>query len=315
MLRSGTRVLAIVALVAMVVVPRPARAEVRVERSDGADSCPDSVSFATRMRDGAAAPEPRARSVTVRFERTARGYRSSVLTSDGMQRSLTDEASSCDGLAEATLLAVKLALDLSEADAPALAPAPAIVPAAEPLRAAPVPAAARRSTLGLEILAGGILAFGIGSPVAPGVRGGAALTLGEGRWSIGLTGLVLPAQTHDVGEGTVDVSVAGGGMEGCGRARVAHSLLLALCGRAEVMSIAGSAHGFARAEEHARPLFAGTLLGRARARIAGPIAAFVEAGAVLPIVRERFEIDRVGVVYDPPLVSGTAGIGVLVDFE
>ena len=310
MCHSGIRVW-LAALAAIMVVPRAAGAEVRVERSDGADSCPDGASFATRMRDDAADPATPVRSVTVRFERTPRGYRSSVLTSDGMQRSLADEASSCDGLAEATLLAVKLALDLS--DAPASEAAPATAPA--PPRETPEPAPARRSTVGVEAFAGGLLAFGIGSPVAPGIRGGAALTIGDGRWSIGVTGLVLPAQTRDLGGGTVDVSVAGGGIEACGRARVGRPLLLALCGRAEVMSIEGSAHGFARVESRARPLFAGTLLGRARARVAGPVAAFVEAGAVIPIVRERFEIDRVGVVYDPPIVGATAAIGVLVDFE
>lgn len=81
------------------------------------------------------------------------------------------------------------------------------------------------------------------------------------------------------------------------------------------MSLSGTAHGFAKVEAHSRPLFAGTALGRAQARFGGPVAAFAEAGAAVPMIRERFEIDRVGVVYDPPIIAGTIGIGVLVDFE
>jgi hypothetical protein len=50
-------------------------------------------------------------------------------------------------------------------------------------------------------------------------------------------------------------------------------------------------------------------------RVAGPVRAFVELGAVAPVVRERFAIDGVGLVYDPPLIGGSGGIGALVDFE
>lgn len=289
---------------------RTARADLRVERSDGADSCPDTASFANRMRDaGAAEPAIATREITVRFEHAANGYRSSVSTADGKHRSLADDAPNCDGLADATVLAVKLALDLEAAPAITAAPPPEV---ADP---GPTASVLRRAAPFAEISASGVVAFGLASPVAAGVRAGAGLVLGQGRWSIGITGLVLPSQTRNVGEGTVGVSVLGGGIEGCGRLPIGRSLLLALCGRAEAMSLDGNAHGFARAENHARPLFAGTLLGRARARVAGPVALFIEAGAVVPFARERFAIDTVGVVYDPPVVAAATGIGILVDFE
>lgn len=296
---------------------RSARADLQVERSDGADSCPDTASFANRMREGGAVPAAGTAEIKVRFEHTPDGYHSWIRMADGKHRSLADDAASCDGLAEATVLAVKLALDLEAAPAVGAAPAPVPSPAPPPKveGAVPPPSVARPASPVAEISAGGVLAFGLGSPVASGVRAGAALVLGRGRWSIGLTGLALPAQTRAVGDGTVDVSILGGGIEGCGRSPIGRSLLLALCGRAEAMSLVGSAHGFARTEEHARPLLAGTLLGRARARVAGPVALFVEAGAVVPFVRERFAIDTVGVVYDPPVVAAAAGIGIVVDFE
>lgn len=314
------------ALCTMLGASRSARAELQVHRSEGADSCPDTLSFAGRMRDGsvdaAARASASASDIIVRFEHTASGYRSSVIMPDGKRRSLTDDAPTCEGLAEATVLAVKLALDLETAPADTdVGPAASAVvrPALSPPDVATPPphdpSAGRTSTVA-EISASGVLAFGLGSPAAPGARGGAALVLGEGRWSIGMTGLVLPAQTREIGDGAVDVSILGGGVEGCGRVPVGgRALLFALCGRIEAMSLRGSSRGFARTEDHARPLFAGTLLARARARVAGPLSGFVEAAAVVPFVRDRFAIDTVGVVYDPPVVAAATGIGVVVDFE
>jgi hypothetical protein len=166
-----------------------------------------------------------------------------------------------------------------------------------------------------EIYASSVFTFGLTSPVAPGARAGAALVLGQGRWSLGITGVVLPAHTRGVREGTVELSLLGGGVEGCGRLPMGRALLVALCARVEGMSLAGSSRGFKYTRDERRPLFAGTLLGRGRAQLVGPIAAFVEAGAVLPFVRERFSIDTLGVVYDPPVVAAVTGIGILVDFE
>lgn len=296
----------VVTLGVMLASTGTARAELSVERSDGADSCPDTASFAERVRDGAA--ESTASEITVRFEHTGSGFRSWVLMAGGKRRSLADDAPTCDGLAEATVLAVKLALDLDRE--PAIAP-PAAPPPAETVAAAP----AKTETPFAEASATGVLAFGLGTPFASGARAGGALVVAGGRWSIGITGLVLPATTREIGGGTVDTSILGGGIEGCWRLPLGATFLVALCGRTEIMRLEGSAHGFARTEEHASPLVAATLLGRGRVRIAGPAALFVEAGAVLPFVRDRFAIDTVGVVYDPPIVAATTGIGVVVDFE
>lgn len=286
-----------------------------VERAEGADACPDAAAFAKRMREAGDLPDLGTRSIEVRFERSDAGLRSSVRMPDGSRRSFTDDGPSCDGLADATALAVRLALDLAPAPAPASAPrvAAASAPEADDAPEPPPPRARRASSA--EVSASGALVFGLASPTAAGVRAGGAFVFGDERWSLGITGLALPPRTQAVGDGTVRVSVLGGGLEGCRRAPLGRSVMLAVCGRVEAMRLAGRAEGFARSEERARPLFAGTLLGRARARVAGPLAVFVEAGAVVPFVRERFAIDQVGVVYDPPVVAGATGIGALVDFE
>ncbi|MBX3209992.1 MAG: hypothetical protein KF764_33490 [Labilithrix sp.] len=296
-----------------------AHAEVKVERSEGADSCPDAASFAEQVRDGGGEPaSDTAADISVRFERTKQGYRSSVRVADGAYRAIVEDAPTCDGVAEAAALAVKLALDMEAARPVAPAPTPSVVDAPVAPRRESVPTAhvdEARAPLG-ELSATGVVAFGIASPVAPGVRAGAAIALDRrGHWSLGLTGLLLPAQSRTLGEGTVDLSVQGGGLEGCGRSRVGRSVLLALCTRFEAMRLQAEARGFPRSEAHARPLFGGTLLGRARAKVAGPVAVFVEVGALVPLVRQRFSIDTVGLVYDPPVLAATTGIGLAVDFE
>ena len=307
----------------MVAAPRVALADVHVERAGGAESCPDAASFAARLREGGAgAAVDTTGDITVRFERAPTGYRSSVTAADGRHRSLADDAPTCDGLAEATVLAVKLALELEPATASPIAVAPPAVappsPTPPPTAPADAPPAAQPPSSAaaiIEVSASGVVAFGLASPVASGARAGASLVLGHGYASVGVTGLVLPSQTRNIGDGAVDLSVLGGGVEGCGRVPVGASLLVALCGRVEGLSIDGTARGFKRSEDHARAELAGTLLGRARATLTGRLGLFLEAGAMVPFARERFSIDTVGVVYDPPVVAAATGIGVVVDFE
>ena len=83
--------------VAVLLFPRSARSEVRVERGEGAGACPEGAAFATRMRADDDGRPP----ITVRFERTPKAYRSVVVTAETKQRTLADDGSSCDGLAEA----------------------------------------------------------------------------------------------------------------------------------------------------------------------------------------------------------------------
>ena len=214
---------------------------------------------------------------------------------------------------------MKLALDLAATRPRApVNPPPEPAPITPPTSAAPAPepAEGRRGRALGELSVSGVVAFGLVSPIASGVRAGAAVVLDEKeRWTLGLSGIVLPAHTIDVGEGAVDMSLQGGGVEGCGRTRAGRSTFLALCGRLEGMRLTGESRGFDRTEQQARASVIGSLLARARTRVAGPVAVFVELGAMVPFVRQRFAIDTVGLVYDSPPVAAAAGIGMAVDFE
>jgi hypothetical protein len=314
-LRPAVPFAVLVALVALAVVTptRNASAEVRVTRADDAAECPDAAAFDKRLRDDVNV-DRNARTILVHFERGPNGYRASVRTAEGMQRSLHDP--SCDALAEAALLTVKLAL---EAPAPSVLPEQPDAPSVDARDARePVLPRPRTTARGGEVRVAAVLAVGVGSPSAPGFRAGVATTFApSARWSAsaGITGLVLATQTRSLGTGEVDISVAGGGVEGCVRHRISFLLRGAACARGELLRLGGSARGFAHSESDARALWLGTLAARGETRIRGPLGVYIEAAALVPVVRERFEITRVGLVTDPPPVGATLSFGVVVDFE
>jgi hypothetical protein len=311
---------AVVVLGTLLASQRADAAEIHVERGNGAEACPDPSTLEARARESV---KTSSRDVAIRFARTSNGYASSIRTSDGMIRALEDAR--CDALADATLVIVRLALDV-ESPAPAASAAPSPTPANEPVSASSsdrvdAPVRERESengahSTGVELLAGGAAAAGLGVSIGKGARLGAAWLFDRRRWSIGVTGLALAPETRTFEKGEVEVGVLGGGLEGCGRAATTSGAIAgALCARGEIFRLSGSASGFARNDEHARPLAAMGLVLRGKMRIARPFGLFAELAASVPLARERFSIDGAGVVYEPPIVAGTAAAGLSVDFE
>jgi hypothetical protein len=325
----------------------------RVERAAGAETCPDPASFEARVREGLASEqkEPSARTVVVRFERKRAGHSAAVRTSDGTLRTLVDDGASCAALADATALAVRLALDLEPAadaalderrpaaeDAalrgePSSPVAEQAAPTAEPSspvaeRAARQPRAgeanrdaardeppSRRSSVGLWLLGGAGAAAGLIHPFSTGARAGAGVTLDSSRWTIGATGSISAARTFAVGSGEVDLAYAGAGLEACRRHGMSERVTVGACGRLELGRLSGTARGFDRSEAHARPLATASLLARAQLRLLGPAWLFAELGVAATMVRERFQIDGVGLVHDPALAAPIAALGAVVEIE
>jgi hypothetical protein len=305
-------------VIALAVPSQSKAASLRVERAAGAEACPDPASFETRAREGATV---RDRDMTVRFQKTRNGYASAIRTSDGMTRALEDPT--CDALADATLVVVRLALEDDSPSPPAPAPARGAEDGRAPATAVedadgrdrPARDPSKTPAASLEIAAGPAAASGLGGSFAPGVRVGAGWTFGGRHWALGLTGLALAPQTHPVEQGSVEISVLGGGVEGCRRAATEReSFAVALCARAELFALAGAAQGFARNESHTRPLATAGLVLRGRAAIAGPLGWFAEMGAMVPLAREQFAIDGAGVIYDPPAVALAGATGPSLDF-
>ena len=252
--RAGLLVASATALVA-----GAAHAELHVERAADAEACPDPATFAQRAGDGLSDERKRSMGITVRFERTSSGFASAVRATDGSERTLDDRSSSCDGLAEATLLAVRLAFDRDDA-------APPASPPAREERSAerqPRPRAAHA-----ELLAGALGALGLGGSFGGRVVGAAVLG-GQEEWSIGLTGFVFLRQTEQFGSGTVENSMVGGGLDTCRRARFERLLggtMLALCGRDVHEPRAGTEGGASRAPQGREHLADRAAEGNAAAR-------------------------------------------------
>lgn len=289
---------------ATLLVASRSEAGVRVERTAGAEECPEPAAFAERVKT--------ARDVSVRFTRTGAGYVSVVSTAGGMARRLEDPT--CAALADATLVVVKLALEVPAATPePPARPVAALVPSEVSERPVPAPAPSGGRGAVVELLAGGAVGVGLGSAFAPGGRATASFRFGG--WGVGITGLVLAPQSRAMPPGVVDVGVLGGGVEGCRRISPERNWKVGLCSRFELFRLAGSARGFARSEEHARLLPTVGLLLRGQARLAGSFGLFAEAGGTVPLSRERFEIEGAGIVHDPTAVVATAAFGAFVAFE
>lgn len=282
--------------------------EVQAERDANAEECPDPATFSARARHGAA--EQDGRTVRVHFSRSNAQYVATITTSDGLARILVDP--SCDALAEAAAVIVQLALEGPRE--PQKAPAPAATTEAKtdpPKDAVIEPSTA--SPLAFEAMAGAAFGLGLGSPSAVGARIGGALVIGD-HWTVGLTGLWLAPEMQSLTNGSVDIGVLGGGLDGCGRLTLGR-FRPGLCARAEAFRLEGSARGFSQNESHSRPLYTASVLARGDVRIAGPLGLFAEAGAVVPLGKERFEIQGVGLVYDQPAVAAAGTLGARMRFE
>jgi len=315
----------------LVLAARPASAaDIRVERADGAEACPDPNAFQARIRE---IWSRSSRDLSIRFGPTRKGFAATVRTSDGMMRSLEDD--SCDALADATLVVVRLAAEepaSGEREAPVVPPPTSSSAGLEPAperdeaRAAD---ARSRAWLGGELLLGAAAAIGLQGGLGGGARASGALVFGGGRFSLGLTGLWLapvasspgsssagsPAGSS-AGSGKIEVGILGGGLEACARAAVAARMVsFAVCPRGEVFRLSGEASGFARNESRGRALIAASLVLRGKVRIAGPAGVFVEAAATFPLTNERFAVDGLGIVYDPPVLAGIGAAGLALEFE
>lgn len=337
---------------ASVCVAESARAEgVSVERGRGAESCPDAAALEARVREETRPSAARdGLSVVVRFEKTRAGYRAALHADGGAVRALSDDGPTCGPLADATALAVRLALDLepsssdagvgskneaertaepttvSTEDATSAVRADETLKATSAVRADGVVETTRDAlagatgdgatwSVGFWLLGGAGFAVGMVDSFAPGARASAGVALDSGRWTLGATGALTPPRTIGLGAGEVNVSYAGGGAEVCRRHRFVRAFAAGGCARAEVGLLTGSARGFDRSDSRTRPLVLAGLLARGELRVFGPAALFAEIGALVPVVRERFEIDGVGLVHDPAMIAPSGAVGALLEIE
>lgn len=289
-----------------------------VQRAPGASDCPDATALAARVEKltGRRALEPTDASgdgftFEVQILKSDDGYTAIVLAA-GKSRQIADPGPTCESLESA--LALTLAI-LVDADEPAPAPAPP-PPAPRPPPPAPTiavvppppPAAPIPPRLLLAPSVG--LSEGLGGSLVP------ALTFAaEGRvfgpFSV-LAGFTwMPGQDFALSPGRVEVQLMYGQLAACastwtllGRSR------LGGCFQVDVGGLRGKGVGFLENREVVRPWTALGLMGLLDVAIAGPLYASARLGVVVVTPQEAFEVDGVGVAFDPPPVGVLAGAGV-----
>jgi hypothetical protein len=272
-----------------------------VARADDARDCPDADALVARTAAAGArtayVSAARDAEVLVSFERG----RARIVAPGGRARMLEDRAASCDGLAEAVVLALLLSGDDEAKPEPI---------GADPQRDEKQPP--RRAGIGVRVGAGGELAIATIRGAAGGAQIAGHVGPNDGFWSIGVIGAWLPSSEIALATGSAEISYFGGGIEGCGHRSLTRSFDAALCARAEAGVMHGEAKGFTTNESHDRPLFAAALLLRGALGIAGPFGAYVEGGVRAPLHRERFAIESAGILYDPPPIAALAGAGLFL---
>jgi hypothetical protein len=273
-----------------------------VTREEGAESCPDTEALRVhvdRLRGHQATSEPSA--YRVRFSQLSGVFRADIeVGAGGAARVLRDRRATCASLAQATALTLALLLD---SDASELLPEKVEPEAVEPRAAEPptapdqaAPAPDRRyDRAHLALSLGGGALFGVVQPVAPTVQ--AELGIGVNRFRTGIGVLWMPTQTRDFGPGQLRETLLSGMARTCLTAARSAQVRLDLCSGIYAGLLHVQAHGYTR-DDAADKAWLAVPVGVALTTTSSPVGVEVGASALLPLRRNDFSIDNLGVAYE-----------------
>jgi hypothetical protein len=205
----------------------PATARLETANAPGAGDCPDAAKLAASVNEGlgrpalatAGAATQSPRRIAVSFERAGSAYAATVQISgaQGGTRKLSNAGPGCRALADAVGMLLVLVLDSNDDAAAAAPPAPAsgsnTVPEATSASGA---TRATGSALTAAVGAGGGVAEGLVGGWSPAVGLGGTLT--SGALSARLGGFWLPAKSHEIGSGRVEIGLAAARLALCATA-------------------------------------------------------------------------------------------------
>lgn len=268
-----------------------------VTREEGAETCPDTdtlLAHVERVRGHAATGE--SSDYHVSFGYRGGVFRASIKSGgSGAARVLHDRGATCESLEEATAVTLALLLD-SDAREPEPKPQPTPEPppprAPEPARYEEPPSPTAVS-LSLSLGAGGLV--GVAQPVAP--AGLAELGIGIDRFRTNLGVLWMPSQAFNFGPGSLDESLIAGVARTCLSAWRGDSVRFDLCSGIYAGLLRVQAHNYTRNDSTEKSWLA-VPLGFAVASASAPVGAELGVSALLPLRRNDFSIDNVGVAYD-----------------
>jgi hypothetical protein len=271
-----------------------------VTRGAGTDDCPDAAGLTARIeaiRNLAPTDQP---PYLLTFERDDHGVHAQITSvQTGAERVLTDTSADCSALAQAT--AITLAL-LFDADArapagPAVLPAspPPTVPEEPPPAAPPSPSLRDRAELHRFIISYEAAALtGVIAPVAATLGFEIGYAYGSWRGSLGL--LYALSQPHELGNGSVLQSFAGGSLLGC-FAPWRHALWrLDACTGLVSATVEGKARGFREVDQSARGWLAPAIEARF-GLLPDRFGAELRAALLIPTTRHDFAVEGAGTAY------------------
>lgn len=251
------------------------------------------------MRGRQATSEPSV--YRVRFSQRNGVFRADIeVGAGGAARVLRDRRATCASLEQATALTLALLLDSDASELPSekVEPTPVEPRAAEPPSAhdQPAPAPARRNnTAHLALSLGGGALFGVVQPVAPTVQ--ADLGIGVNRFRTGIGVLWMPTQTRDFGPGQLRETLLSGVARTCLTAARSAQVRFDLCSGIYAGVLRVQARGYTR-DGSADKAWLAVPIGVSLTTTSSPVGVELAASALLPLRRNDFSIDNLGVAYE-----------------
>jgi hypothetical protein len=270
-----------------------------VTRAPGAESCPDAVALRARVEQVRGQQTTGAASAYhVAFAQQAGVFRASIrVGSSSSVRTLHDRGVSCAALEQATAVTLALLLDSEAAAEPSSeAPLPSPPPArpASLVPASPAPAREPPSAR-LTLSLGGSALAGVLRPLAPAAVADVGISVHRFRTTIGL--LWLPRQELAFGPGRLELSLLGGAARTCLAPWLGRALRLDVCSGVYAGTAKASARGYTQNAAADKAWLAVPLELSLTTRPA-PVGLELGATALLPLRREDFAIDNLGVAYE-----------------
>lgn len=267
-----------------------------VTREEGAESCPDAETLTAhveRVRGDQATGASSA--YRVRFSYRGGVFRAAIQVGEATgTRVLSDRGATCASLEQATAVTLALLLDsdLREPEpAPVEPPPPPRVVEVEP-PPAPKPST-KAVSLTLSLGAGGLV--GVVQPVVPTAL--AELGIGVDRFRTNIGVLWMPSQTLDFGPGVLDETLLAGTARTCLSAWRGTAMRFDLCSGIYAGLLRVEARGYTENNVVEKTWLA-VPLGFAIATSSSPVGVELGASALLPLRRNDFAIDYLGVAYE-----------------
>ena len=270
-----------------------------VTRDEGAESCPDTDSLRARVeRLRGHQPTGEPSTYRVRFSYHNGTYRATIqVGASSGARELRDRGATCASLEQATAVTLALLLDsdvheLPPEKEPSAEPLPPLL--AAPAKQNPPDPDRSRSATSLSLALGGAAVFGLVQPAVPAALGEVGIGVNRFRTSIGV--LWMPEQTLDFGPGEIRQTLVSGVARTCLTALRNQDVRFDLCSGIYAGLLNVRAERYTR-NSSADKAWLAVPLELSLATTSSPVGVEFGASALLPLRRNDFSIDKLGVAY------------------